>query len=601
MRTVTALLYSLMVLATPAGAWAAPDDCKDVAKVQPSEQTVIEATLVGGLRTPTTVKLNGSPSRGTSVSWMQTSGPSVSLEDATSKRASFLAPDVGPEGATLTFVLTATLSGCPPASEEAIVNVTNIDSNRPPVAVADISPGTVNEGESFTLDGSASSDPDGDELSFTWERLVDGVPVSVSNEAIAAQTAPAVPYPDGATFTYRLTVSDGSLSASVQRVVTVKWVNDPPAARANCASPVNERASILMDGSASTDADDGIASYEWEQITGGPDANLPAAAVSSEAFSFDAPSLTFGHGDTMTFRLTVTDHGGLFDSAECSVTVLDMTPPVLSVPAMPLQAEATSAAGAIVSYTATATDAYDGDVAVSCTPASGSVFPLDTTTNVRCEAADQAGNVGNASFDVEVVDTTPPTVTVPADLTTGPTQWDGAVVSYPGASAHDLVDGEVTPVRCAPTSGSVFAFGANTVTCTAEDRHHNVGTNTFTVTVNPFTVLGFFQPVDNFATNTVKNGATVPVKWRLQGEGGVELTDVRAVASTSARNVACGSIPGTEDQIEITMTGGTSLRYDFTGQQFIFNWQTPKQPGTCWRLDVTFQDGTTKSANFKLK
>ena len=51
----------------------------------------------------------------------------------------------------------------------------------------------------------------------------------------------------------------------------------------------------------------------------------------------------------------------------------------------------------------------------------------------------------------------------------------------------------------------------------------------------------------------------------------------------------------------MTTTGGTSLRYDAAAAQFIFNWQTPKQAATCWRVDVTFTDGTAKSASFKLK
>ena len=56
-----------------------------------------------------------------------------------------------------------------------------------------------------------------------------------------------------------------------------------------------------------------------------------------------------------------------------------------------------------------------------------------------------------------------------------------------------------------------------------------------------------------------------------------------------------------EQPIELTTTGGTSLRYDSTAAQFVFNWQTPKQAATCWRVDVTFTDDTTKSASFKLK
>jgi hypothetical protein len=55
-----------------------------------------------------------------------------------------------------------------------------------------------------------------------------------------------------------------------------------------------------------------------------------------------------------------------------------------------------------------AVDAVDGPVPVTCAPASGSIFPLGTTT-VACTATDAAGNMASASFRVTVVDTIPQT------------------------------------------------------------------------------------------------------------------------------------------------------------------------------------------------
>ena len=45
--------------------------------------------------------------------------------------------------------------------------------------------------------------------------------------------------------------------------------------------------------------------------------------------------------------------------------------------------------------------------------------------------------------------------------------------------------------------------------------------------------------------------------------------------------------------IEELATGGTNLRYDTTGSQFIFNWQTPKKPGTCYNVTVQMVDGSS--------
>jgi hypothetical protein len=57
--------------------------------------------------------------------------------------------------------------------------------------------------------------------------------------------------------------------------------------------------------------------------------------------------------------------------------------------------------GVAVAFTASAIDAVDGDVPVACSPASGSVFPIGTTT-VNCSATDAAGNSASASFVVHV-------------------------------------------------------------------------------------------------------------------------------------------------------------------------------------------------------
>lgn len=78
----------------------------------------------------------------------------------------------------------------------------------------------------------------------------------------------------------------------------------------------------------------------------------------------------------------------------------DVEPPVISVPGEVWQA-ATSVGGARVEFSASATDATSGPVPTTCSPASGSQFPLGAT-QVTCTAVDQGGNVGTASFSVKV-------------------------------------------------------------------------------------------------------------------------------------------------------------------------------------------------------
>lgn len=79
---------------------------------------------------------------------------------------------------------------------------------------------------------------------------------------------------------------------------------------------------------------------------------------------------------------------------------LDNTAPTISVPAT-ITANATSAAGAIITYSVSASDPDDTVASLSCAPASGSTFPIGTTT-VNCSASDTHENTSAASFIVHV-------------------------------------------------------------------------------------------------------------------------------------------------------------------------------------------------------
>lgn len=87
----------------------------------------------------------------------------------------------------------------------------------------------------------------------------------------------------------------------------------------------------------------------------------------------------------------------------------DTTPPVLSLPGN-IIAEATGPNGAIVNFSATATDALDGPIGVIYSQNPGTVFPLGVTV-VTVSATDSAGNKASGSFTVTVRDTTPPVIT----------------------------------------------------------------------------------------------------------------------------------------------------------------------------------------------
>jgi hypothetical protein len=133
-----------------------------------------------------------------------------------------------------------------------------------------------------------------------------------------------------------------------------------------------------------------------------------------------------------------------------------------------------------VTYEVFAYGGQDPNPTVSCNPASGSLFAPGVTT-VECTASNSFGETAEDSFDVFVYDVTRPVLSLPADFTVDADSSSGATVTY-SATADDDIDGPV-PVNCSPASGSLFAMGTTTVTCTTIDSSSNDTGGSFDVTV----------------------------------------------------------------------------------------------------------------------
>nr|UXE44305.1 hypothetical protein Hi04_10k_c1889_00026 [uncultured bacterium] len=202
----------------------------------------------------------------------------------------------------------------------------------------------------------------------------------------------------------------------------------------------------------------------------------------TDAVTFSPVSGTAFPVGTTTVVATATDKAGNTASCSFTVTVNDKEPPKISCPANITQNNDAGKCSAVVSYNATATDNCDGTDTVTFSPASGSTFPVGTTT-VTATATDKAGNTASCSFTVTVVDKEAPKVTCPANITQNTDIGNcSAVVSY-SATATDNCDGTDT-VTFSPPSGSTFPAGSTTVTATATDKAGNTASCTFTVTVN---------------------------------------------------------------------------------------------------------------------
>jgi len=125
---------------------------------------------------------------------------------------------------------------------------------------------------------------------------------------------------------------------------------------------------------------------------------VTVSSVRSDGAALDAP---YPVGVT-TIAWTAKDDAGNTASATQTVTVLDVEAPVFGLAAQSLlEVNATTPSGATVSFNTSVTDNVRV-TALSCEPASGSLFPVGHTT-VTCTAGDAAGNTSSMSFSVSVI------------------------------------------------------------------------------------------------------------------------------------------------------------------------------------------------------
>jgi hypothetical protein len=209
--------------------------------------------------------------------------------------------------------------------------------------------------------------------------------------------------------------------------------------------------------------------------------------------------------------------------------------------------------------------------------------------------SDNAGNTNNGidagPFKVDLTD--PTNIQFVGGPAAGQSYDFGSVPAAPTCTAEDAVSRLASCI----VTGRSTAVGTHTLTATATDNAGRTATATRSYTVLAWTLAGFKSPVDMGIINYAKGGSTVPLKFEVFS-GSTELTSTNVV-SAFTQKINCAA--GAGDAIEEYSTGNTELRYDTTGGQFIFNWKTPKAPGSCYRVTMTTQDGSSIYADFQLK
>jgi len=186
-------------------------------------------------------------------------------------------------------------------------------SNVAPVANAGLDQGGKALGSTVTLNGSASSDANGDPLTYLWS-LTSKPTGSVAVLSGANTVNPTFTVDLAGTYTAQLIVNDGKLS-SIPNTVNISTVNVAPVANAGPDQGGKALGStVTLNGSASSDANGDSLTYSWSFTSrpSGSTAALSSTTSVSPTFTVDL------HGDYVV-RLVVND--GALNSAPDSVTI----------------------------------------------------------------------------------------------------------------------------------------------------------------------------------------------------------------------------------------------------------------------------------------
>ena len=338
---------------------------------------------------------------------------SIDLSDPASAQPSFTAPAVAADF-ELSFELTVTDNDGDASSDSIVITVLD---NIPPVAQASAE-ARAYEGSSVQLDASASSDADGIIVYYFWQQTV-GPKADIANPEAETTSFLAPAVDDSTTLAFQLTVADVGQASDTASVAITILDNTAPSAQAGADQEVYEGTSVRLDASASSDAENNIVDYLWQQST---EPVISIANPQEQSIAFTAPDVA---ADTnLSFHLTVTDSANLIDTDTVVVTVLDNTAPIANAGSNQRVNESTS-----VQLDASASsDAEDHSLDYLWQQVDSSAYPVeldnansatpsfdapavaaDTELIFQLTVTDSLGKSSDANVSITVVYNAPPT------------------------------------------------------------------------------------------------------------------------------------------------------------------------------------------------
>lgn len=302
-------------------------------------------------------------------------GSSASLSNADTVSPSFT-PDI--EGNYLVALTVNDGTDDSAADRVRITAEAAASENNAPVANAGADQ-TVSVGDRVQLDGSGSSDADGDSLTYSWSitSMPDGSEAQLGRTDLAS---PRFTADVAGTYTVQLIVNDGTTDSEADSVTIVAeavFVNTAPVAEAGADQTATVGDTVTFDGSGSTDSDGDSLSYSWS-ISSSPSSSSASLSNSSSV----SPTLVPDVAGDYTISLVVND--GTEDSSADSMTL--SVEAANSAPVANAGSDQTVTTGATVSLSGSGSSDADGDTLTYSwsltTQPSGSSATLNNSTSV---------------------------------------------------------------------------------------------------------------------------------------------------------------------------------------------------------------------------
>jgi hypothetical protein len=414
-----------------------------VMPANPEAPAVTNATRCGN----GSVILTATPANGETIDWYASSVGGPVLASGTN---TYTTPTLGTN--TIYYAQARnTNTGC----VSARVAVTATVNSLPVAAIVPAGATSFCPGGSVVLNANTGSG-----LSYQWNRNGQPVVEATHDNFTATQSG---------SYTVAVTNSNNCSTTSSAVVINATDITVPVVVTKNITLSLDANGNAVLTAA---------------EVNNGSTDNCAIASMVVDKTSFTCANL-----GQNTVVLTVTDVNGNTASNTAIITVTDNIAPVFTVCSSPINRVATSAAGAVVTYTLpVATDNCTATVTRTAGLASGAIFPIGTTT-VTHTATDASGNTVNCSFDVTVSGLAPQINCVSDIVTIAANGQCGIFVNF---TATETTGIPVSTITYSVSPNSFFAVGETIVTVTATNA---VGTSSCSFKV---TVTDNQQPV--FAT-----------------------------------------------------------------------------------------------------